>query len=306
MRAATLLGACLLAPALALACSAKPALAPVPAAEAQPKPHPAPSAASPSPTTSAPAEPRGAPRQLSAALDPSQFLAAVDVTTSDTLAPDEIELVAPRFTGSNLGELSARHLLLGRREGGRLRIKSSPGYPAPTGAVQSRERRCSFVIDCDELSVRGLVAELRGAHSSIEATDVISYVYRFIEHKHMARGFDIASVVAEKREGDCTEHAVLSAALLRATGFPTHVVTGLALLRAGGNWAGFGHAWTEYHDGSGWQLADATGIGDAVEAIIYLPLRVMRDEGPGYSRGSFDAFDIVDVQSVSVSARLER
>jgi transglutaminase-like putative cysteine protease len=193
---------------------------------------------------------------------------------------------------------------LGREAGGKLRVRNAPGYPAPSQAVESRERRCSFVVDCDELSVRALVAELRAAHASVSADDVVAYVYRFIEHKHMARGFDIASVVAEKREGDCTEHAVLTAALLRGTGFPAHVVTGLAVLQIDGKWSAFGHAWTEYHDGQRWQLADATNVGEVVEKIRYLPLHVMTDEGPGYARASLDAFDVVDVRTLVLPTRL--
>jgi transglutaminase-like putative cysteine protease len=120
----------------------------------------------------------------------------------------------------------------------------------------------------------------------------------------MSRGFDVASIVAEKREGDCTEHAVLTAALLRGTGFPAHVVLGLALVRIDDKWCAFGHAWTEYHDGQSWQLADATNVGETAEKIRYVPVRVMKDEGPGYGRASFDAFDIVDVRTLVVSTRL--
>jgi hypothetical protein len=291
----SLLGVLLLTPGLACS-SHRPQAAAAPP-QAEPKTLPAPSAAAPAPGSAA--------QQFSGSFDPGQFLAAVEVATSDALAADELEIVAPNYAGSTFGELTTRHLLLGRAAGGRLRVRNTANYPAPTDAVVGRERRCSFVVDCDELAVRGLVAELRGAHATIAASDVTSYVYRFIDHKHMARGFDIASVVAEKREGDCTEHAVLTAALLRATGFPTHVVTGLALLRVAGKWSAFGHAWTEYHDGTSWQLADATNVGDVVEKIRYVPLRVMKDEGPGYSRANYDSFEVIDIQSLVMPTKLE-
>jgi transglutaminase-like putative cysteine protease len=256
-------------------------------------------------SASAHAPPSHEAQSLQGALDPSQFLAAVEVVTSDGLAQDELEILAPNYAGSSFGELTARKLLVGPTAGGRLRVRNAPGYPAPTQAVESRDRRCSFVVDCDELVVRGLIADLRGSSSTIAADDVVTYVYRFIEHKHMARGFDVASIVAEKREGDCTEHAVLTAALLRGTGFPAHVVLGLALVRIDDQWRAFGHAWTEYHDGERWQLADATNVGDAAEKIRYVPVRVMKDEGPGYGRASLEGFDIVDVRTLVVSTRLE-
>lgn len=40
-------------------------------------------------------------------------------------------------------------------------------------------------------------------------------------------GFASASETARTREGDCTEHAVLLAAMLRADGIPSRVVSGL-------------------------------------------------------------------------------
>lgn len=246
-----------------------------------------------------------AAQRFSGELDPSQFLASLEVTSSDSLGPDELELLAPNYAGSSLGELDARHLLSKRGAGGRLRVKRELGYPPSSEPVVSSERRCSFVIDCDDLAVRGLVAELRAAGKAVEANDVVRYVYDFIEHKHFARGFDIASVVAQKREGDCTEHAVLTAALLRALGFPTHVVTGIVLARLDGQVRAFGHAWTEYHDGQRWQLADATNAGEAPEKLAYLPLRIMKDEGPAYGRSAYDHFDVIDVESLIVPAGLK-
>jgi hypothetical protein len=250
-------------------------------------------------------KPSRAAQHFADEVDPSQFLASVEVTTSDRLGPNELELLAPNYAGASLGELEARHLLLSRKPSGQLRIKREGGYVASTAAVVSGERRCSFVIDCDDLAVRGLVAELRATHPMIEANQVVRYVYDFIEHKHFARGFDIASVVAQKREGDCTEHAVLTAALLRAAGFPTHVVTGLVLVRLDGRLMAFGHAWTEYHDGQSWQLADATNAGQTPDQLAYIPLRVMKDEGPAYGRAAYDNFDVMDIESLVVPNHLE-
>ncbi|MCK7594152.1 transglutaminase-like domain-containing protein [Pseudomarimonas salicorniae] len=53
-------------------------------------------------------------------------------------------------------------------------------------------------------------------------------VRRHIEHKSLRVGYASAAEVIELREGDCTEHAVLLAALARAQGIPARVVTGLA------------------------------------------------------------------------------
>jgi len=77
--------------------------------------------------------------------------------------------------------------------------------------------------------------------------------------------FGRASEVARSREGDCTEHAVLLAALCRARGIPARVAMGLVHSEAAGGFAY--HMWTECWLGGRWMPLDATlgqgGIGAA-------------------------------------------
>jgi transglutaminase-like putative cysteine protease len=231
-------------------------------------------------------------------LDATRFLATIPVEVSSVLGAEQVEL-ASSYAGPNLGELASRKLLLERR-GQRLRVRSGPGYWPSTEPVTDQERNCSFVLDCDDPAVVPLIAELRRNSPSPQAADVTAFVAKHIEHKHLARGFDIASVVARTREGDCTEHAVLTAALLRGVGIPSHVVTGVVLFEADGKRQAFGHAWTEYYDGERWRLSDATAVGLATDQIIYLPVGVLRSEGPGFSRALYDGFQTVDIESVTV------
>jgi transglutaminase-like putative cysteine protease len=53
------------------------------------------------------------------------------------------------------------------------------------------------------------------------------FVYRYITNKSMNVAYASASETARTREGDCTEHAVLLATLLRADHIPARVVGGL-------------------------------------------------------------------------------
>ena len=46
-----------------------------------------------------------------------------------------------------------------------------------------------------------------------------------------SQAFATAAEVAQSREGDCTEHAVLLAALARACGIPSRVAIGLVYVR---------------------------------------------------------------------------
>jgi transglutaminase-like putative cysteine protease len=65
--------------------------------------------------------------------------------------------------------------------------------------------------------------------------------------------------VADSKEGDCTEFAVLTAALCRAMGIPARIVVGIAYVD---EFMGYenvfgGHAWTEAYIGNRWVGLDA-------------------------------------------------
>ena len=74
-----------------------------------------------------------------------------------------------------------------------------------------------------------------------------------------------AADVARSREGDCTEHAVLLAALCRARGIPARVAIGLVHFEPVGGFAY--HMWTEVWIDQRWIALDGTlgrgGIGGA-------------------------------------------
>jgi hypothetical protein len=90
-----------------------------------------------------------------------------------------------------------------------------------------------------------------------------SWVGRRIEKKNLAQVFDSAAEVFAKREGDCSEHGVLLAAMLRARGIPARVAMGLVYWEQ----AYLYHMWTEAYLDGRWVPLDATlaagGIGAA-------------------------------------------
>ena len=86
-----------------------------------------------------------------------------------------------------------------------------------------------------------------------------NFVRGFIRKKDLSVGYASALEVAKNPEGDCTEHAVLLAALGRARGIPTRVVDGLVYVDryAGQEHVFVPHAWAQaYVDGS-WHSFDA-------------------------------------------------
>lgn len=89
------------------------------------------------------------------------------------------------------------------------------------------------------------------------------FVRRTIRSKNFSQAFATAAEVAQTRTGDCTEHAVLLAALCRARGLPARVTIGLVYSADVGGFAY--HMWNEVWINDRWVPLDATlgqgGIG---------------------------------------------
>lgn len=144
----------------------------------------------------------------------------------------------------------------------------------------------TFVVDYQEPAVeKAYRAWGKAYRRRYSRPDLVRFVAKYV-NGISGRGLDIASRVAERREGDCTEHAVLTAALARRAGLPARVVFGVALLRAPKGLAAMGHAWTEIRENGQWLIVDAALL-DATVNVNYIPYAVMDDEGPGFVGSSF-------------------
>jgi transglutaminase-like putative cysteine protease len=97
------------------------------------------------------------------------------------------------------------------------------------------------------------------------AIELEKLVKSTIKLKNFTQAFSTAADVAQLREGDCTEHAVLLAALARARGIPARVAIGLVYQTGGQSFAY--HMWNELWIDDRWVPMDATlgqgGIGAA-------------------------------------------
>lgn len=92
------------------------------------------------------------------------------------------------------------------------------------------------------------------------AGKIESFVAGYINEKDLSVGYASAMEVAASRQGDCTEHAVLMAAMCRAVGIPSRVVFGLVYAEEflGKKDIFGGHAWTQAYIGDKWINFDAT------------------------------------------------
>ena len=90
------------------------------------------------------------------------------------------------------------------------------------------------------------------------ARKIEAFVAGYIDNRSLSVGYASAAEVAGSRQGDCTEFAVLTAALCRAVGIPAQVVAGIAYVDDFAGLRGFGgHAWTQAYIGDKWIGLDA-------------------------------------------------
>ena len=120
----------------------------------------------------------------------------------------------------------------------------------PTRFVQSDRKE---IIDLARQAI-GSTKDAAEAARKIEA-----FVAGFVEGKNLSVGYASAAEVAASRQGDCSEFAVLTAAMCRAVGIPAQVVVGIAYVK---NFAGLqdrfgGHAWVQAYIGGKWVGLDA-------------------------------------------------
>jgi transglutaminase-like putative cysteine protease len=126
-----------------------------------------------------------------------------------------------------------------RRSEARPEDLEDPKYREPTGAVDAAD---PAIVALTEQALDGV-----GGSDAERAEALRRFVHAYIDEKSLGVGFATASEVCRTREGDCSEHAVLLAAMLRAAGIPSRVATGLIYAEEFvGKRGVFGyHVWTQ-------------------------------------------------------------
>jgi len=101
---------------------------------------------------------------------------------------------------------------------------------------------------------------VNGTKDAVEAVKRIeAFVAKYVEDRSLSVGYASAAEVAASKQGDCSEFAVLTAALCRAVGIPAQVVVGVAYVDDFAGHQGFGgHAWTRAYVGTKWVGLDAS------------------------------------------------
>jgi len=148
--------------------------------------------------------------------------------------------------------------------------KADREYLAAARFIQSDDAR---VIQHANRAARGQLD-----HSKM-AVAMEQYVNKKLSKKNFSTALASAAEVAKSLEGDCTEHAILLAAMLRAKKIPSRIAVGLVYVE--GREAFGGHMWTEALLGDEWIPLDATlGRGGIGAAHLKMAHSSFSDEGP--------------------------
>ncbi|MCP4711134.1 MAG: transglutaminase domain-containing protein, partial [Planctomycetes bacterium] len=144
-------------------------------------------------------------------------------------------------------------------------LKAAAGQKIPYSGKDAKILKAMmpnmYVQSNDPVIITLAETAVNGSTDAIEvARKIEKFVYDYIDEKNLAVGYATASEVASSKQGDCSEHAVLTAAMCQAVGIPAQVVTGLLYVD---NFAGkdniFGpHAWVQVYIGGKWIGLDAT------------------------------------------------
>ncbi|MFA9477473.1 transglutaminase family protein [Phycisphaerales bacterium AB-hyl4] len=215
-----------------------------------------------------PDQPLPAPRQLQSAV--------YRVTFDDEINLDAIQLPRTGYQRVTWGDERTAIVTVD------LSRPVEPGDDLPRDA----DRAASAMMDHEDPEVRKLLDRALGDEAGTLNKQAIAerlrdFVAHFITEKDLSVGLGTASEVARTAQGDCTEHAVLLAALLRAADIPARTATGLIYVDAfiGAEEVFGGHMWTqawlpgENEVGGRWVDLDAT-LWDAAYDAAHITLGV--------------------------------
>ena len=158
---------------------------------------------------------------------------------------------------------------------GRARVTAVglPVVPTATAGAAPKFLGSTRYLQSDDARVvaHANAASPAGAPAGRVAADCAAYVGRTLTDKGFSTALASAAEVAENLAGDCTEHSVLCAAMLRARGVPSRVCVGLVTIPGRGQMGG--HMWVEaFLDADGpdgpadplWVPLDPTITGGAI------------------------------------------
>ena len=180
-----------------------------------------------------------------------------------------IRYVLAPTPGKTVGVAAMDNQTAGPTTGGGWIVQVSRSAAPPKTAMPYRGGEKSAVaalratqyLRCDDKRIIALARRAAGhtTDAAVAARRIRDFVAAYVTKKPLAVGYASATEVAASRQGDCTECAVLLAALCRAVGIPAQVVFGLAYSDrfADRKYTFAPHAWCRVFLGGRWYHLDA-------------------------------------------------
>jgi transglutaminase-like putative cysteine protease len=135
-------------------------------------------------------------------------------------------------------------------------VRPGPRGPAPSGPEDARWLASNSFLVLSDTLLRATAASIAGKETDPER--IAAATYRWVTERFRFRLgavlFGASPEVLRSLTGDCSEAAVLTAALLRVRGVPARVALGFASVGRG---VFIGHAWCEARLGGAWVGVDA-------------------------------------------------
>lgn len=158
---------------------------------------------------------------------------AVFELTFDRAKADGDALKVPGVPGvPDLPKAGYQRVVWGDDRTARVIVDLSQPVAPGTDLPRAEHRRATPALNSDDPKVKALAAEaIKGLPADAPTRDkaeaMRKFVRGYVRTKDLSVGLATASEVARTRQGDCTEHAVLLAAMLRCAGIPSRTVSGL-------------------------------------------------------------------------------
>jgi len=220
----------------------------------------------------------------------SEVVYRVDLASAD---PKAVFADGPTQKVKALGPHTAEITVTSRRP-----LANRSGIDNPEKAP-AEYLTANSILQLNDERLKQMAAEAKGdaTEPAQIAVALEKYVHGAMKQQDFSQGFATAAEVAESRAGDCTEHAVLLAALARIHGIPSRVAIGLVYVEAAG---AFGyHMWTEVFLDGQWIPLDAT-IGRGGTSAAYLKLNDSSLEGASAYSSFLSVAQVLGQLKVSV------
>jgi transglutaminase-like putative cysteine protease len=198
------------------------------------------------------------------ALDPYAFSVKVNKFSPEVFSQNKSEFtVYSSDTAFTLPETPFQKVTTQSQKKGMLLHVTAGTYTKGnlSSALSKRYLRDSAFLNLTSKQVQFMAAQLRGSKDPIASVE--QKVYYHINNKVLGIPLLPAKNIIAGRSGDCTEHSILSIALLRSLNIPCRAAVGMILVPEflGAKNVFVYHMWVEAYYRGKWHLVDATRPG---------------------------------------------